>query len=148
MALVIGIVVVAVCLAAVLLPFRRRTATPWAADNPIDELQQSREALYLETGILRQDHELGHFTVEEYQERLQSYRMRAAALLQQQERLEAWNQRLEEEILALRTVPNAPDGAGLCHECGRAVGIAAEHCPHCGSRLHVAGSDSYSEDEP
>ena len=41
-------------------------------------------------------------------ERLQSHRMRAAALLQQQDRLEAWNQRLEEEILALRTVPNAP----------------------------------------
>ena len=87
MELAIGAVLALVALAVVARPFLRPSAVD-ADGAPLDrtlDYRAGREALYREMAALEMEHELGQVESEEYEERLHELRLRAAALLQEQE---------------------------------------------------------------
>ena len=101
MAVAVGLALATVCLMVLLMPFRRRGIVALRTEDPIAELLREREHIYEEVRGLRHDFDLGHVPEEEYRRRLEDHRLRAATMLQQQERLEDRERQLEEDILAL-----------------------------------------------
>lgn len=141
MALAIGGVLVVLCVAVVAIPFvRKRNISPPQAD-PILELQEQREAIYLEVRSLHGDHNLGQVTSLEYKRRLQSYRIMAATLLQQQEQLRELDRRLEKEVWYRRDNLNVLSQQINCLECGQKVEQAAKQCSFCGTALFDMASE-------
>ena len=141
MALAIGGVLVVLCVAVAALPFVRKLSTSPPQADPILELQEQRQAIYLEVRTLHGDHNLGQVAPAEYERRLQSYRIMAAALLQQQEQLQELDQRLEEEVLHRRDNLNVSSHEAACHECGQKVDPAAKQCATCGTALFDMASE-------
>ena len=132
-AILVGIALSVTCVAVLLLPFRRRETKASAVMDPIQELQHQRERVYAEVRGLRQDYDLGHIPEEEYEARFQGHRLRAASLLQQQQQMEAWSQRLEEEVQALRESPTTANGVPRCLECGEHLPGGVDQCRSCGA---------------
>ena len=95
MPLAIGVALVAFCLAVAAFPLLRRRGVSSQYTDPILELQQRREAVYQEVQSLQNDYALGDVPQADYDERLQTYRLQAARLLQQQEQLQGLDQWLE-----------------------------------------------------
>ena len=83
-------------------PFLKRGNAAHNDDDPIIEIRKRREAVYEEARILHNDHLLGDVPLVEYEPRAQAYRIRAAELLRDEERLHDLGRRLEEDILDLR----------------------------------------------
>ena len=141
MAEVIGVVLATFCLAAVAFPFFRRRGVSSQYTDPILELQQRREAIYQEVRTLHNDYTLGDVSQANYEERLQTYRLQAARLLQQQEQLQELDQWLEGEVLRFRDVALISSDSVPCPECGRPVDWAMEQCLSCGTVLSGAAPD-------
>ena len=110
MALLLGALLAVGALVVVIWPFLR-----WerGVSNPVSdpsagmaEMRQRREAIYREMRTLETEHGLGQVDAQEYEERLQGYRLQAAAALRQEEELAGRVARLdravEEEIQAAR----------------------------------------------
>ena len=140
MALLIGMALAVLCLAAVAMPFiqKWRGARPEDTD-PISEIEQRRKGIYLEARTLHNDYVLGDLTLTNYQERLQEYRLQAAQLLYQQERLEELDQRLEVEILSHRRTAEPEGAMPACPECESPARVDAKQCSSCGAMLSGMG---------
>lgn len=134
----IGLALGALSLGLVAYPFFRRRGVPLDYTDPILELQRRRQAIYQEVRLLENDYALGNVPPAEHQERLQGYRLDAAKLLYQEERLIALGQLLEREILQARKAAQPAGPAALCPDCGHAVESAARQCPVCGSLITEA----------
>lgn len=147
LAILVGIALCVTCVAVLLLPFRRRATMVLAVVDPIQELQHQRERVYEEVRGLRQDYDLGHIPEKEYEARFQGHRLRAATLLQQQQQLEAWSQRLEEEVKALRNSPTTANGVPRCLECGAQMSDGVEQCRSCGAWLTDAVSEPHETEK-
>ena len=108
MDLALGVVLALLALAVVARPFLRPSDvdSDSAPSDPTQDVRSEREALYREMAALEMEHELGQIDSEEYKERLQEHRLRAAALLQEQEAHEAeaasLDRAVEEQIRAAR----------------------------------------------
>ncbi len=136
MALVIGLALAALCLGVVAMPFlQKRRGAPSEYTDPISELEQRRNGIYQEARTLHNDYVLGDVTLANYQERLQEYRLQAAQLLYQQERLQDLDQRLEAEILSHRSAAGLEGRTPACPECGSPTSIDTEQCSSCGAVL-------------
>ena len=146
-AILVGIALCVACVAALLLPFRQKATKARAVVDPIQELQHQRELVYAEIRGLRQDYDLGHIPEEEYKARFQGHRLRAATLLQQQQQLEAWSQRLEEEVQAFRESLATANGVPRCLECGKQMSDGVDQCRSCGAWLTDAISDPHETEK-
>lgn len=111
-----------------------------AVVDPIQELQHQRERIYEEVRGLRLDYDLGHIRGEEYETRFQGHRLRAATLLRQQLQMEAWSQRLEEEVQTLWESPTESKAMPLCLKCMEPISEGLDQCPSCGTWLTDAAS--------
>lgn len=98
MGLIIGILLGLLSLVILAIPFfRRERAGGLSASNPGD-LRQKRISIYQEIRTLENDLNLGQVSPEDYEKRLQDYRLRAAKLLMEEEELKQIDLDLEEEI--------------------------------------------------
>ena len=102
MALLLGALLAIGALAVVIWPFLRHDAgaarsesTPSARMN---ETRRHREAIYREMRTLETEHGLGQVDLQEYQDRLQRYRLEAAAALRGEEELGGWVSRLDQDV--------------------------------------------------
>jgi hypothetical protein len=92
------------CLIILAWPFSRRGRARSSAPNlqQLSTIRQRREAVYEEIRSLELERELGSIEPQDFQRRLRSYRIEAAAVIQEQETIELWlmNQEnsLEKEI--------------------------------------------------
>ena len=108
MDLALGAVLALLALVVVVRPFLRPSAVEFdiAPPDQTQGVRSEREALYREMAALEMEHEMGQIDTQEYEERLQEYRLSAAALLQEQEAHEAeaasLDRALEEQIRAAR----------------------------------------------
>ncbi|MFQ5860355.1 MAG: zinc ribbon domain-containing protein [Dehalococcoidia bacterium] len=138
MGLLAGAALALVCLVVLALPFRRARSslarTEWDA---LEMVQARREAIYEEIRTLKLDYALANVGEEEYQTRLRAYRLRAAAVLREQERLEHrllnLDQALEERVLALRQFRSPAEALRFCPTCGQHLDAGTEVCPDCGA---------------
>ncbi|MBI4202990.1 MAG: hypothetical protein HY532_07765 [Chloroflexi bacterium] len=121
------------------LPFLWKRSVPQAAPDPmpdpVEELQARRQAIYHEVQLLHNDWSIGQVTEAEYRERLQGYRLQAAALLREEIRLRELEERLEEEVLAVRAEGKALSEAETvaCPNCSRLLEVGMAQCPACGA---------------
>ena len=141
MPLAMGVALAVICLVVVAFPFLKRRGVPTHYTDPILELQGRREAVYQEVRTLHNDHALGDVSHADYEERLESYRLMAARLLQQQTHLQEMDQRLEDEVRRLRNGAKPSIDQWPCPECSRPVALAAEQCPSCGTLLSGIAPD-------
>ena len=117
MAVLIGVLLAMLAVVVLLYPFLRvrfrSRASQGDGTSALAGLG-AREGIYDEIRALRLDHELGSIDEQEYKERLHGYRLQAAAVLRDEERL---NSRLEDEIWAARVLAgNEGLGEGQEHE--------------------------------
>jgi hypothetical protein len=105
----IGLVLVAICLYVVMLPFLRRRNFAGVPSEPTEALRVERHHLYEQMRALALEHELGHISREEYVSQLQEYRVRAAELLRQEDLLSremaALDKQAEKRIQSYRRTP-------------------------------------------
>ena len=141
MPLAIGVALAVICLIVAAIPFLKRRGVPTQYTDPILELQGRREAVYQEVRTLHNDYALGDVPQADYEERLESYRLMAARLLQQQTYVQEMDQRLEDEVKRLRNGAKPSIDQLPCPECGRPVARAAEQCPSCGTLLSGIAPD-------
>ena len=117
MAILIGTLLAILAVAVLLYPFLRVRFRSRASlgDGTFPAAGVgAREAIYDEIRALQLDHELGSIDEQEYEERLHGYRLEAAAVLRDEERL---NSRLEDEIWAARALArNEGQRGGQEHE--------------------------------
>lgn len=106
--------------------------------SPAQALERQREAAYEEVRTLNQDYLLGDVPQEQYEARLQVYRLRAARLLQQLDDLQELDRQWEARIATFRAGDGATTTAVICQECGGAVSSRDVQCPHCGSAIAPA----------
>lgn len=133
-----GALLAAVAVAVVAIPFLRRRSLRGEPLDAVEQLQAKRQAIYREAQVLYNDWTVGQVTDQEYQERLQAHRIQAALLLREEEQLLAIEERLEEEVLALRSnipLDAAPGGDLVCPNCSRLLAEGASECPACGARV-------------
>ena len=134
---------------------KRRSQADYApSSSPFDSLseaQRQRQQVYDEIKTLTLDHDLGHVPSQEYSDRLGAYRLRAASLLRQQERLSQDLSRLtneiEDEVLALRLSWGTALSVAVCGECGGERDAEALLCPRCESP-GAEQSDPAEEEAP
>ena len=98
MGLTIGILLGLLSLVILAIPFLRKDrVVRLSAPNP-DDLRQKRISIYQEIRTLENDLNLGQVSAEDYERRLQDYRLRAAKLLMEEEEMEQIDLDLEDEI--------------------------------------------------
>ncbi len=98
MGLIIGILLGLFSLVVLAIPFLRKDrAGGLDARNP-GSLREKRISIYQEIRALENDLNLGQVSPEDYEKRLQDYRLRAAELLMEEEKLTQIDFELEEEI--------------------------------------------------
>ena len=98
MGLTIGILLGLFCLVILAIPFlRKERVGRLNARNPGD-LREKRISIYQEIRTLENDLNLGQVSPEDYEKRLQDYRLRAAKLLMEEEELKQIDLDLEDEI--------------------------------------------------
>ena len=98
MGLIIGILLGLLSLVVLVLPFFRRGRVGELNDRNPGGLREKRISIYQEIRTLENDLNLGQVSSEDYEKRLQDYRLRAAELLMEEEELEQIDLDLEEEI--------------------------------------------------
>ncbi|GEM_PF-3431062 len=133
--LVVGLLSLVV-LAVAAFPFFRRPKTAPAASDPIRELRAQRQAVYRDVQGMYNDWVVGQVTEADYQRRLQEYRMQAALLLQEEQRLLDVAHRLEQEVLERRGKRGAK--AARCANCSRPLATGVTRCPACGAQVAEA----------
>ncbi|MBI4197934.1 MAG: hypothetical protein HY533_02350 [Chloroflexi bacterium] len=134
----VGALLAAAVLAIVALPFLRRRNLPKESPDAVEALEARRQAIYREAQVLYNDWTVGQVTDQEYQERLRAHRIRAALLLREEEQMLEIEERLEEEVLALRGNTPLDVAAGDDHECPNCSQLLAEgasECPACGAKV-------------
>ena len=116
MAFLIALLLVVLTIAVLLYPFvklRRRGDKP-KLDDSFLETGSKRGAIYEEIRALQLEYDLGRISEEDYQQRLQRYRVDAAATLREEGRLKeesgTLDQVLEEEVQKARK-RHAKDGS-------------------------------------
>src|SRR5687767_270004 len=90
MVIILGVMLAAVCLGVLALPFVRARRVGYVSPGDIEAVQQvvaRREAAFEELRLLRLDRDLGNVEEADYQRRHQELRLRAAALLREQDTL-------------------------------------------------------------
>ncbi len=98
MGLIIGILLGLFSLVILALPFLRRERAGGLRTGNAGSLREKRVSIYHEIRTLENDLNLGQVSPEDYEKRLQDYRLRAAELLMEEEELEQIDLDLEEEI--------------------------------------------------
>lgn len=92
MTIFIVTIVLAVILAVLAYPFFAqrggRATMEDAAEELAQRLRRSRDRVYEEIRALQQEHFLGNFTEQEYQQQLQNARLQAAGLMRQQQQVQ------------------------------------------------------------
>ena len=141
MAVVVGLLLVAFCIAVALYPLlkSRTTSSPSDSSLSIRELMERRRNIYSDLETLDVERGLGHVDEAEYQERSRDFRLAAAATFRDQELLEAADAEVEDAISRelARWKADQRNGASpsLCSGCGQPLGDDAddadEQCPHC-----------------
>lgn len=107
-----------------------------AATDPVQQLQQQRQALYDDVVLLNNDYNVGQLTAQEYHSRLYRYRVRAARLMQEEETLAKLVMQIEDEVLAFRETTDATGvtyEAPVCPDCSRMLAAEDNQCPDCGA---------------
>ncbi len=127
----IGALLSLAVLAVVAVPFLRGRREAVLSDGPIEYLRERRQALYREAQVLHNDWTVGQAPEQEYQERMQGYRLQAATLLREEERLLELKEELDEEVLALRG--KAGGREVRCPNCSRLLERGALQCSACGA---------------
>jgi hypothetical protein len=102
MPLLIGMVLAWVSVLVLVWPFLKHGNAAHDDDDPIVGIRRRREAVYEEARVLHNDHLLGDVPLVEYEPRFRAYRVLAAELLRDEERLKDLDSRLEEDILEVR----------------------------------------------
>ena len=108
MAVLIGLLLVLFSIGVVLYPFlkTRRLSGDATAPSSLDELVEMRHAIYANINTLELERGLGNVDEEEYSQRLERYRLEAAATFREQEKLDAQvqeaEQALEDEVRQVR----------------------------------------------
>ena len=141
MAYLLGLLLALASIALLAWPILKRRAqadyTPSSPFDSLSEAQRQRQQVYDEIKTLTLDRDLGHVPSQEYSDRLGAYRLRAASLLRQQERLSQGLSRLtreiEDEVLALRMSWGTVQSVTVCGECGGERDAEASLCPRCES---------------
>ena len=139
----IGAVLGIMALAVVSLPFFKRRSPVQSLLDALRELQARRQDVYRETQLLHNDWTVGQVSEEEYQQRLQALRLQAASLLKEETQLREMEERLEEEVLALRVERPAGGQAAaalVCPNCSRMLPGGASECPVCGAKVTEGAS--------
>ena len=98
MGLIIGILLGLFCLVILAIPFLRKERVGGLNASNTGSLREKRISIYQEIRTLENDLNLGQVSPEDYEKRLQDYRLRAAKLLMEEEEMEQINLDLEEEI--------------------------------------------------
>ncbi len=155
MAYLLGLLLALASIALLAWPIlKRRAQAYYAPSSPFDSLseaQRQRQQVYDEIKTLTLDRDLGHVPSQEYSDRLGAYRLRAASLLRQQERLSQGLSRLtreiEDEALALRMSWGTVQSVTVCGECGGERDAEALLCPRCESP-GAEQSDPAEEEAP
>ena len=101
MGLTIGILLGLFSLVVLALPFlRKERAGGLHTDNTgtAGDLREKRISIYHEIRTLENDLNLGQVSPQDYERRLQDYRLRAAKLLMEEEEMQQVDLELEEEI--------------------------------------------------
>lgn len=134
----LGLLLAVGAIALLARPILRRGQTgSGSASTPdsLEDVQWRQQQIYDEIKTLILDHELGNIPSEEYEERLGTYRLRAADLLRQQEQFQHQVRYLEDEIedrvLALRRSWGTVTGVTICDRCGGEMDLNALICPRC-----------------
>ena len=165
MPVLIGALLAILVIGVILYPFiraRLRTQRASTPDSPLEGLRgledgrrgfpdaDGREEIYEDVKTLQLEYELGTIEDKEFQERLHAYRLRAAAVLRDQERLEQEMDRsLEEEILKARSFLSNEHKSAPCQSCGRTPAQGELICYECGAELvsHASGQRDGGGDE-
>ncbi len=155
MAYLLGLLLALASIALLAWPIlKRRAQADYTPSSPFDspsEAQRQRQQVYDEIKTLTLDRDLGHVPSQEYSDRLGAYRLRAASLLRQQERLSQGLSRLtreiEDEALALRMSWGTVQSVTVCGECGGERDAEALLCPRCESP-GAEQSDPAEEEAP
>ena len=98
MGLIIGILLGLFSLVILALPFLRKERVRGLDTPNSGDLREKRISIYQEIRTLENDLNLGQVSPEDYEKRLQDYRLRAAELLMEEEELDQIDLDLEEEI--------------------------------------------------
>ena len=98
MGLIIGILLGLFSLVILALPFLRRERVGGIHTGNSGDLKERRISIYQEIRALENDLNLGQVSPDDYEKRLQDYRLRAAKLLMEEEELKQIDFDLEEEI--------------------------------------------------
>ncbi len=141
MVIAIGIALALFCVAVIAIPIlRSRHARELV--NPlemIDELTRRRQLIYQEMAILREGLQVGTLPEAEYQALYQNLRRRAAENLliqgRWEERLEALDGALEQQVLELREQWRSREGTVTCPECDSTAPASQSNCSACGASL-------------
>ena len=137
MAVVVGVLLAVVAVGVVLFPFLRGRFQmgSHSLTDALEKIRTRREAIYSEIASLELEHELGQVEQEEYQYRLDTYRLEAAAALREQEGLEAdlqaLDDALETEVQRIRLGQDS-NAASLCPKCGGELDPVTRSCLQCG----------------
>jgi hypothetical protein len=138
MALLLGLLLALASIALLAWPILRRKQTVSSSALSLDsleDLQWRQHQVYDEIKTLILDYELGNIPPEEYEERLGAYRLGAADLLRQQERLQHeltyLEGELEDRVLALRMSWGTVKAVTICVGCGGEMDLNAVLCPRC-----------------
>jgi hypothetical protein len=136
MSLIFGALIAMVCLFIIGGPFLRRKGHFFLDQpDPILEIETQRENIYQELRKLRNDHIIGDVNQVDYEGLLESYRITAARLLQQQAYIEEVDQFIENEIQELRDFGAKSTNTKLCLKCEKLVDIGEEQCGFCGANV-------------
>ena len=152
MAILIGLLLALALIVVLARPVLRRDGGVSGDMSSPDFLEASRrqQQIYDDIKSLILDHELGNVPPQEYQERLETYRLQAANALREQEQLRHTLSRQEEELedqaLELRRSWGAVKRVNPCEWCGGEVDALAALCPRC--ELPLDGEPSMEEETP
>ena len=98
MGLTIGIFLGLFSLVVLALPFLRKERAGGLHTGNTGDLREKRISIYHEIRTLENDLNLGQVSPQDYERRLQDYRLRAAKLLMEEEEMQQIDLELEEEI--------------------------------------------------
>ncbi len=117
-------------------PFFRRPKAPSVVRDPLRDLRAQRQAVYGNVQGMYNDWVVGQVPEVDYRRRLQEYRMQAALLLREEQRLLDVAHRLEQEVMARRGRRGAK--AVRCPKCSKALTTGVTRCPSCGAPVAEA----------
>ena len=141
MVIAIGILLAAVCLAVVVIPFlryrhSRQTVNPL---EMIDGLEEDRRRIYRELLNLKEGYRVGTVPEPEFNGISENLRRRAAERLwiqrRWEDRLQALDQAVEQEVLNYRESEASDRSLTICLECGAEASTSEKSCLLCGASL-------------